>query len=309
MDLAAIETATVAGFSQVRAIEDAAERLMAPEARKRAALTHEATVNALYRALKPDPVAVGHAARCACLAAIAEEIRGTSEPPDIAAVMEGIRRLLDESVAADPFRIGTPASGLYGQIDLSRIDFAALQKRFEKQRPRNTDLERLKAAVRVQLERMVLRNPTRADYLERLQAMIDAYNAGSRNIEETFAELLALAQLLTVEQTRHVRENLSEEELAIFDILTRPAPALSSDEQAEVKRVASVLRKRLHELLVIGWRQKVTTRAKVRLAIEDILDDGLPRAYAPTLYEAKVEAVFQHVYQSYEGERQSVYSG
>ena len=114
--------------------------------------------------------------------------------------------------------------------------------------------------------------------------------------------------MLTEEQTRHVRENLSEEEQTIFDILTRPSPELTTDERAEVKRVASGLIKRLHDLLVIGWRQKVTTRAKVRLAIEDVLDDGLPRAYAAQQYEAKVEAVFQHVYQSYEGEQRSVYS-
>ena len=308
VDLAATESTTAAGFAQTQAIAAAADRLMAPEDRKRATLTHEATVNALYRALKPDPMAVAHAPRCACLAAIAQVIRSTTEPPDIAAVMEGIRRLLDESVAADPFRIGQPASPLYGQIDLSRIDFSALQKRFEKQRPSNTDLERLKAAVRAQLERMVLRNPTRADYLDKFQTMIDAYNAGSRNIEETLAELLALVQVLAEEQTRHVRENLTEEQQTIFDILTRPAPTLTTDERAEVKRVASALLKRLHELLVIGWRQKVTTRAKVRLAIEDMLDDGLPRAYAREAYEAKVEAVFQHVYRSYEGEQRSVYS-
>jgi type I restriction enzyme R subunit len=239
---------------------------------------------------------------------MAQIVRNTTEPPDIATVMEGIRQLLDESIAADPFRISAPAGRPYGQIDLSRLDFSALQARFANKRPTNTDLEHLKGAVRAQLERMVLRNPTRADYLDKFQALIDAYNSGSRNIEETFAELLALAQVLTEEQTRHVRENLSEEEQTIFDILTRPAPELTTAERAEVKKVASTLLKRLHELLVLGWRQKVTTRAKVRLAIEDALDDGLPRAYAKEVYEAKVEAVFQHVYQSYEGDRRSVFS-
>jgi type I restriction enzyme R subunit len=33
---------------------------------------------------------------------------------------------------------------------------------------------------------------------------------------------------LNDEQERHVRENMSEEELVIFDILTRPAPELSA---------------------------------------------------------------------------------
>ena len=309
VDLAAIETTTPTGFAQAGAMAAAADRLMAPEDRKREFLTHEATITALYRALKPDPAALAFAPRCACLAAIAQIVRQTTEPPDISAVMEGIRRLLDESIAADPFRVASPAQPLYGQIDLSKIDFAALARRFKRIRPTNTDLEHLRAAVRAQLERMVLRNPTRTDYLETFRRLVDAYNAGSRNIEEIFRELVALSQVLTEEQTRHVRENLSEEELTIFDILARPAPDLGADERAEVKQVASVLLHRLHALLVLGWRQKVAVRAKVRLAIEDLLDDGLPRAYSKELYADKVDAVFDHVYRSYAGDGASVFAG
>jgi len=48
------------------------------------------------------------------------------------------------------------------------------------------------------------------------------------------------------EQERHVRENTSEEELVIFDILTRPAPELSTEERAEVKKAARELLMRLY---------------------------------------------------------------
>jgi type I restriction enzyme, R subunit len=166
----------------------------------------------------------------------------------------------------------------------------------------------LKAAVRAQLERMVRLNRTRADYLEKFQELIEGYNAGSRNIEEIFRELLDLSSILTEEQTRHVRENLSEEELTIFDILTRPGPELTTQEHEEVKKVARQLLERLKELLVIGWRQRVGSRARVRLAIEDALDDGLPRAYSKELFQTKCSAVFEHVYESYQGEGKSVYS-
>jgi type I restriction enzyme, R subunit len=307
VDLAAIETTTTSGFQQAGAIANAADRLMAPDERRRAFSSHEAQVRALFRALKPDPSALAHAARCACLASIGDAVRRATDPPDIAAVMEGVRRLLDESIAADPFRIGQPHAPGYGRVDLSKIDFAALAKRFERDRPTNTDLMHLKAAVKVQLERMVRHNPTRADYLLKFEQLIDAYNSGSRNIEEAFRELMALSNVLTEEQTRHVREHLSEEELTIFDILTRPAPALTTAERDEVKRVAAGLLTRLRELLVIGWRQKVSMRARVRLAIEDTLDDGLPRAYTKDMYETKVEAVFDHVYRSYGGAGSNVF--
>jgi type I restriction enzyme R subunit len=145
-------------------------------------------------------------------------------------------------------------------------------------------LEHLKAAVRAQLERLVRSNRTRADYLEKFRELIDSYNAGSRNIEEIFKELLDLSSVLTKEQTRHVRENLTEEELTIFDILTRPGPDLTNPERDEVKKVARQLLDRLKELLVIGWRQRVgSARA---CAIGDRRCFG--RWLAARLYEASV---------------------
>jgi hypothetical protein len=192
-------------------------------------------------------------------------------------------------------------------LDLSKIDFEKLAKRFEKQKPTSSDLERLKAAVKAQLERMVLLNRTRADYLDKFEALIEAYNNGSRNIEEIFKDLLTLTRVLTEEQGRHVREHLSEEELTIFDILTRPGPELSTEERDEVKKVARQLLEKLHELLVLGWRQKLQARAKVRMEIEDTLD-RLPRAYGKDVYAEKCNSVFEHVYESYQGEGRSAFT-
>ncbi len=138
--------------------------------------------------------------------------------------------------------------------------------------------------------------------------MIESYNAGSRNIEELFRELVNLSRNLSDEQNRHVRENMTEEELVIFDILTRPAPELSADERAEVKKVARDLLNRLKQLLVINWRQKSAARSQLKLAIEDMLDTGLPRIYTPELYQQKCSAVFEHVYESYPERDAGVYA-
>ena len=96
-----------------------------------------------------------------------------------------------------------------------------------------------------------------------------------------------------------MRENITEEELVIFDILTRPALELSAEERAEVKKVARELLTRLKTLLVLNWRQKAAARSQLKLTIEDTLDGGLPRAYTPELYRQKCSAVFEHVYESY----------
>jgi type I restriction enzyme R subunit len=113
---------------------------------------------------------------------------------------------------------------------------------------------------------------------------------------------------LNDEQERHVRENMSEEELVIFDILTRPAPELSPDERAEVKKAARELLARLKGLLVLNWRQKSAARSQLKLAIEDTLDSGLPRAFSKELYIQKCSAVFEHVYESYPERNAGVYA-
>jgi type I restriction enzyme R subunit len=112
---------------------------------------------------------------------------------------------------------------------------------------------------------------------------------------------------LSDEQQRHIRENMTEEELVIFDLLTRPAPELTADVRAEIKKVARDLLNRLKQLLVLNWRQKSTARSQLKLTIEDVLDAGLPRAYTPDLYQQKWSAVFEHVYENYPERDRSVY--
>ena len=66
---------------------------------------------------------------------------------------------------------------------------------------------------------MIKLNRTRADFGQKFEELIESYNAGSRNIEQLLDELLKLSRSLSDEEQRHVRENMSEEELVVFDIL------------------------------------------------------------------------------------------
>ena len=71
--------------------------------------------------------------------------------------------------------------------------------------------------------------------------------------------------------------------------------------------MARELLARLKDLLVLNWRQKAAARSALKLAIEDTLDAGLPRAYAPEIYRQKCSAVFEHVYESYPERRGGIY--
>lgn len=305
VDLAAIEALPRGSLERLESVDNAINALIAPDAQRREFFEHERLVTTLLRAVKPDPASLDFAQRVASVAALAAAIRTklSPNPPDITGIMGEISGLLDESITGLKIRETGPKPK-----DLSKIDFEALSERFKQSKHQNTDLEELKAAIRDRMEKLVRLNRTRTDFAERFEELIEAYNSGSRSIEELFGELLRLSNSLDDEQQRHVREHMTEEELVIFDILTRPAPELTAEERAEVKKVARVLLARLKELLVLNWRQKAASRSQLKLAIEDALDAGLPSVYSKDLYRQKCSAVFEHVYESYPERNVGVYA-
>ena len=308
VNLAAIQTAE--GFARVGLLDDAVEALVASEEIKRRYLDLANTVQRLYKAVLPDPAAREFAAEVTPVQVIADKIRALTPPADISLVMQQVEGLLDRSIATEGYII-REASAPYGDehwIDLSKIDFEKLAEKFKTGRKRTMN-EKLKGTVAQKLMAMVRLNRTRMDYLERFQAMIDAYNAGSLNAEEFFQQLVAFAQSLNEEEQRGVGEQLNEEELALFDLLTKPQIEMSDADRDKVKATARELLATLKAgKLVLDWRKRQQARAEVRVTIEKLLDQGLPRAYTPELFEQKTTAVFQHVYDAYYGAGRSVYA-
>ncbi|MCX7023721.1 MAG: DUF3387 domain-containing protein [Spirochaetes bacterium] len=105
--------------------------------------------------------------------------------------MGGINTLLDESITGITIRDQGPPA-----LDLSRISFEALARRFRQSGHKNTDLEILKAAISAQLEKLIRLNRTRADFAEKFEALIGSHNAGSWNIEELFWESSACTRAI-----------------------------------------------------------------------------------------------------------------
>jgi type I restriction enzyme R subunit len=113
--------------------------------------------------------------------------------------------------------------------------------------------------------------------------------------------------MLNDEEKRGLREGLTEEELAIFDILMKPAPEMKEKEVTEVKRVARELLNTLKkDKLVLEWRKRLQSRATVKMAIEESLD-RLPKVFGKDLYDQKCQFVYQHIYDAYYGEGKSIY--
>ena len=286
------------------AIDDAVEQTIVNDELKKQFISLANRVVRLYKAILPDASANEFASIKTCIAVLAEKIRNFTEEADIDDIMNQVGELLDESISTTGYVIHpTEETSL---LDLSQVDFEALKALFEKGRKR-TEAEKLKRAVGAKLQNMVTLNKTRTDLMEKFKKLIEEYNKGL-DVEGFFAKLTAFVKEMSQEEKRGVTEKLSEEELALFDILTKPEIDITKAEKEAVKKVARNLLQTLKEAkLVLDWRKKQQSRAAVYTTVKNVLDE-LPRAYTPELYQQKCDSVYQHVYDSYLGEGQSIYS-
>jgi type I restriction enzyme R subunit len=285
------------GFERIGLIDDAVEAFLATDDDKKQYLQLASRVARLFKAILPDPVGNALAPLSVLIAYLADKIHANTDPPDISAVMNDVEQLLNDSIATEGYHIG-PASNPHALVNLSEIDFEALQAKFEKGRKR-TEAEKLRRLIEGQLTKMVMANRSRTELAEKFQKLIDDYNAGSQNIEAFFEELKAFAQALTKEEQRGVAEGLTEEELALFDILTKPEPVLSKAEESEVKKVCRELLASLkREKLVLDWREKQQARAGVMQAMKLELR-RLPPAYTRIIRDEKLARAYAHIYDRY----------
>ena len=113
------------------------------------------------------------------------------------------------------------------------------------------------------------------------------------SIEETFSKLTDLANSLDAEQRRAVKENLSEDELALFDLLRKDN--LSKVDRDRLKDASRALLKALQDLLapLDQWTQKEQTQAEVEVFILDHLFQILPN---PPFTDAEKEESAKKIY-------------
>ncbi|MGJ8641453.1 MAG: type I restriction endonuclease [Opitutaceae bacterium] len=291
----------------VKHLRIAVDRLARQDTIKDDFLGQANDISSLYKAIMPDPIIPELAPRCQVIQEVAKALRALQEPVDVTAVLEQIEAKLDDSIVAEA---GLEPGEAATTIDLSKVDFDALEKKFAKSKTKNSEAVKLRALIERKLKNLIRFNASRYDFLERFEKMVEEYNKGSVTIEEFFEHLVKFSSELNEEETRHMREQVSEEELAAFDILTRPGPDLTQQEIDEIKKVCRDLFAKLKtEKLVLNWRNKRTSRAGVRIEIEKMLDAGLPEVYTSDLFEQKCGALFQHVLEKYPEPHSNVYQG
>ncbi len=291
-------------FKNLSQFKTYADILLSKDGWRKEFFVYENTITALYEACKPEIVQKRH---WRSLLPVFQYLRGVLDAiiqrQDIDSISLRIAALLDESVIAADDALHEPQPEYMIQAgkvwDLSVVDVEQLKAEF-KQRPyKHIEIADLRAFIEEKLAIMLQENGSRADFAQRLQQIVERYNAGGMATENYFAELLNFNQALSVEEDRHIRMGLTEAELRLFDLIKKEK--MTKGEETAVKNAAKALLKRLREekpaVIVQDWYRDVSSQERVRAAVENVLNEMLPETYDRTLFMATRDRVYENIYE------------
>ena len=256
------------------------------------------TIDGLYESLRPDIFKMDFdpAYKDAVLY-LKGIIDGKIHPEKVEAAQARINELLDQSVmtTADARKYTITEAGK--ELDLSKLDIDELRAQFKKLRNKNLEIANLRRHMEEKLRQMLRRNTTRTNFAERFRNIIDEYNAGGSQNDDFYEKLLKLMEDLRAEEERHIKEELSEAELELFDLLRKEH--LTTDEEKRVKLAARelyhTLTEKRNELFIVGWQNDPQPKERVKGEIVHVLNQFLPESYDREIFLRKSTLVFDHI--------------
>jgi len=290
------ELLTVSAEVKLKLINNYSDVVLSEEKYKKKVLNIASDLQSAYKSVLPDPNAEQYYDYVIATTVLASRIRGIGlQSTDISGVKRDLENLLDRSIQTGEYIIPQ-----HKKIkDLSKLDANALKKFFEDLENKNIQVEKMKSELADKIEELMKRNKKRKQFMNRLNSLLEEYNSGAHDIDKLFEDLVELAKDLTAEEERCIKENLSDDELAIFDLLVKDE--LSESEIVQVKKASRTLLEKLQrEKLVLDWREKEPTRAGVKNTIFDIVYNTLPEpTYTEVDCEQKGLEVYNFVYERY----------
>ncbi len=283
-------------FKKIDAFAIYANRIMGEQAQKQQFFVFANLIEDLYNEARPDILATGKRFEMAkVIVYLRRVIANNVDERDIDAARHKIKRLLDRSVvpenmAAEPAYVidKKPAISLK-DLNLDDIKFA-----YRAAELKNVELNDLVDFIQQKLEQMQKTNVNRKSFADRFQRIIEEYNAGSYKSDQYLDELLQFVRSLSKEEERAQREDLTEEQLELFDILKKDK--MTKEETLKVKTAArellDAMRKEQRRLFPIDWYKDTQLKAKFKNFIGSHLNDTLPASYDRKIFAEKKELVF-----------------
>ena len=286
------------GFARIKGMKEAVEAVYTNDEAKRRFEILARQVFARFRALLTEPSAYAYAERHDNIEAIYKKLTERRDTADVTELLKELHRIVNEAI-----RTQAPGDDQAEDLilDLSQIDMEKLRDEFAKKvRHKATAIQDIREIMEQKLSEMLARNPLRMDYQQRYEEIVAAYNREKDRVavEETFRRLTELMDELDAEQKRAVEEGLSEDELALFDLLKKDD--LGKAERERVKQssrdLLAAIKARLAEL--DRFWEKEQTKADMQVFILDEIFTNLPTPpFTVEDKEAVASVVYDHVWQ------------
>ena len=280
---------------KLQLLEKYANTILENKDSKKVFLSSVADLYQTYLSLLPDPYAEDYYEKVYALKALATRIRNVGgKSIDVSIVQKEMEELLDKSIQAGEYVIPHYKK----MVDLSQLDANALHDYFMGLENKNIQAENLAGELEDKIKEMARRNKKRLKFLERLDALLSEYNKGGHDVEQLVSQLIELAKELSEEETRAVKENLTEEELAVFDLLVKEN--LNPNEIDQVKGLAKEMIEKLKaEKLTPHWREFEPTRSGVKTTIADYVYKLPEPTYTEVECQNLVSPLYNFVYEQY----------
>lgn len=288
-------------FNKLALLKRAANAVCGSIEDKKTFGTYASELNRLMKYADRDDISPTSRKEYEAIAAIYSELQKKRKHADTTDLMVEINGIINEYVEIEPQSEAVTSSR---QFDISKIDFDLLRREFARIRNTNLVMRDLEEIIQQKIDRLLFLNPNRLDYYERYRQIITDYNGEQdrATIEKTFMDLMDLADSLSREEQRYVREGFDcDEELSLFDMLFKDS--LSKAEIKKIKEVAVDLLQKVKAKIAEfdHWTDKQETKAEVDNLIRDTLWAELPESYDELSISAYRQRIYEYVYTRYKG--------
>ena len=290
------ELVTAEGFKKMELLADGAEAMCSSPDTKKSFETYANEIGRLVKYLDREDIDSDTRKQIDAVLAIFREMKKKRKHIDTTDLMVEINHIINENIEIE--HTGDAQSR---QFDISQIDFDLLAAEFARVKRKNLLIKDLEELVQDRLSKMMAVNSSRVDYYTRYMGIIEAYNSEQdrSTIERTFMDLMNLAQSMSEEQQRYVREGFSnDEELSIYDLLF--SENLSKADITKIKKMSIDLLQKIKERIgqMDHWTDKQETRAAVDVLIRNVLYEEIPDSMFDRL-DVYRNAIFEHVFTHY----------
>jgi len=203
-----------------------------------------------------------------------------------------ISQLISKSISAEePFDIFSLIQKEKPDISILDENFLA---QFENMPQRNYAIDLLIKLLNDEFKVRMRVNPFRYKSLyDMLKKLIERYNIKLIDTVEIINELIEIAREIKKKMDEGRKLDLTEEELAFYDMLLKEDIFENED---EIRYVAKEVIKKIGNFVrIVDWNKKDTLRAKIKMAIKEILANVVDARVEYQRIESIASQIYEHI--------------